>query len=98
MVVPARRQPVRRQKGTPNSPSQSESGGQGRAGTVNTVMSDRRATILEAATQRFAEFGFAATTVRQISQDVNILSGSLYHHFTTKDEMLHEIVRARQHD
>jgi AcrR family transcriptional regulator len=56
-------------------------------------MSDRRTTILEAATRRFADFGFETTTVRQIGDDVNILSGSLYHHFTTKDEMLHEIVR-----
>jgi AcrR family transcriptional regulator len=55
-------------------------------------MADRRATILQVATRRFAEFGFEATTVRQIADDVNILSGSLYHHFATKDEMLHEIV------
>jgi AcrR family transcriptional regulator len=57
------------------------------------TVSDRRAAILEAATRRFAEFGFGATTVRQIGDEVNILSGSLYHHFATKDEMLHEIVR-----
>ena len=57
------------------------------------AMADRRATILKVAARRFAEFGFEATTVRQIADDVNILSGSLYHHFTTKDEMLHEIVR-----
>ena len=56
-------------------------------------MADRRAEILAVATRRFAEFGFEATTVRQIADDVNILSGSLYHHFTTKDDMLHEIVR-----
>ena len=57
------------------------------------TMADRRAEILAVATRRFAEFGFEATTVRQIAEDVNILSGSLYHHFTTKDDMLHEIVR-----
>jgi AcrR family transcriptional regulator len=56
-------------------------------------MADRRAEILTVATRRFAEFGFEATTVRQIADDVNILSGSLYHHFATKDDMLHEIVR-----
>jgi AcrR family transcriptional regulator len=56
-------------------------------------MSERRAKILEVATRRFAEFGFEATTIRQIADDVNILSGSLYHHFDTKHEMLHEIVR-----
>jgi AcrR family transcriptional regulator len=54
---------------------------------------DRRAVILEAARRRFAEFGFEATTVRQIAEDVNILSGSLYHHFDTKEAMLDEIVR-----
>jgi TetR/AcrR family transcriptional regulator, cholesterol catabolism regulator len=57
------------------------------------AMADRRAEILGVATRRFAEFGFEATTVRQIADDVNILSGSLYHHFATKDDMLHEIVR-----
>jgi AcrR family transcriptional regulator len=54
---------------------------------------DRRDNILEAATRRFAEFGFEATTVRQIADDVELLSGSLYHHFATKEEMLDEIVR-----
>jgi AcrR family transcriptional regulator len=60
---------------------------------VSRATSDRRANILEAATRRFAEYGFESTTVRQIGDDVNILSGSLYHHFATKEEMLHEIVR-----
>lgn len=54
---------------------------------------DRRELILTAATRRFAEYGFEATTVRQIADDVNILSGSLYHHFATKEEILEEIVR-----
>jgi AcrR family transcriptional regulator len=54
---------------------------------------DRREAILAAAARRFAEFGFEATTVRQIADDVNILSGSLYHHFATKEEMLDQIVR-----
>jgi AcrR family transcriptional regulator len=54
---------------------------------------DRRELILAAATRRFAEYGFEATTVRQIADDVSILSGSLYHHFATKEEILEEIVR-----
>ena len=54
---------------------------------------DRRQAILDAAARRFAEFGFEATTVRQIADVVNILSGSLYHHFATKEEMLDDIVR-----
>ena len=56
-------------------------------------MTDRRARILAVATHRFAEQGYEFTTVRQIADDVNILSGSLYHHFVTKDDILHEIVR-----
>ena len=61
--------------------------------TKKTSMPERRARILNVATRRFAEAGFAATTVRQIADDVDILSGSLFHHFTTKEQMLHEILR-----
>lgn len=63
------------------------------SGGKSSTMNDRRSKILQVATRRFAEFGFAATTVRQIADDVDILSGSLFHHFATKEEMLHEIVR-----
>ncbi len=65
----------------------------GRAKTEGGQAIDRRELILAAATRRFAEYGFEATTVRQIADDVNILSGSLYHHFATKEEILEEIVR-----
>jgi AcrR family transcriptional regulator len=70
-----------------------DAGAPASGGGLRSPMADRRETILKVATRRFAEFGFEATTVRQIADDVNILSGSLYHHFATKDEMLHEIVR-----
>lgn len=53
---------------------------------------DRRQHILQTATRRFAEFGFQASTVRQIADDVDIKSGSLFHHFATKEEILLEIV------
>jgi TetR/AcrR family transcriptional regulator, cholesterol catabolism regulator len=66
-------------------------GARAKSGAGQTV--DRRELILAAATRRFAEYGFEATTVRQIADDVNILSGSLYHHFATKEEILEEIVR-----
>lgn len=57
------------------------------------AMMDRRQRILAVAAQRFAASGFESTTVRQIADDVSILSGSLYHHFATKEDMLHAIVR-----
>jgi AcrR family transcriptional regulator len=56
-------------------------------------LEDRRSLILRKATVRIAKFGFDATTVRQLADDVNILSGSLYHHFATKDEILYDIVK-----
>ena len=64
----------------------------GRPPKSEVLAEDRRSQILAAATRRFAKVGFLGTTVRQIADDVNILSGSLYHHFTNKDEMLNEIV------
>ena len=40
----------------------------------------------------FAETGFAATTVREIADAAGILSGSLYHHFDSKESMVDELV------
>jgi len=41
----------------------------------------------------FATRGFTQTTVRDIADEAGILSGSLYHHFSSKEEMLDEILR-----
>jgi AcrR family transcriptional regulator len=56
---------------------------------------DRRAQIANAAAELFAEYGYEATTVRQIADRVGLLAGSLYHHFATKEEMLHAVMRSR---
>jgi AcrR family transcriptional regulator len=45
------------------------------------------------AAELFATRGYAKTTVRDIADEAGILSGSLYHHFSSKEEMLHEILR-----
>jgi len=87
-----RRKRDARPAGVPGS-DPSPAAGKSREKAAGSTMSSRRARILEVATQRFADLGFEATTVRQIAEDVSILSGSLYHHFATKEEMLHEIVR-----
>ncbi|WP_344615115.1 TetR/AcrR family transcriptional regulator [Dactylosporangium salmoneum] len=55
-------------------------------------MKDRREAILDSAAALFASKGVAATTVRQIADEVGILSGSLYHHFDSKEAMVDEIV------
>jgi AcrR family transcriptional regulator len=52
----------------------------------------RHEQILLAAAGLFARKGVAATTVREIADEVGILSGSLYHHFESKEAMVDEIL------
>lgn len=52
-----------------------------------------RERILRAAALLFRRRGYKSTTVRDIAKEVGILSGSLFHHFQTKEEMLLEIMR-----
>jgi AcrR family transcriptional regulator len=54
----------------------------------------RRDEILAIAAGIFARQGIANTTVRDIGEQAGILSGSLYHHFTSKDDIVEEILRA----
>jgi TetR/AcrR family transcriptional regulator, cholesterol catabolism regulator len=53
----------------------------------------RRDELLELAAAMFAERGLRATTVRDIADAAGILSGSLYHHFASKEEMVDEVLR-----
>ena len=55
--------------------------------------SERRAELLALAANMFAERGFVSTTVRDIADAAGILSGSLYHHFDSKESMVDEILR-----
>lgn len=52
-----------------------------------------RERILRIAAGLFREHGYRRTTVRQIAEAVGIRSGSLFHHFASKDEMLMEVMR-----
>lgn len=56
--------------------------------------SARRAEVLAISAKLFAENGYRATTVRDIADAAGILSGSLYHHFDSKESMIDEILRA----
>jgi AcrR family transcriptional regulator len=58
----------------------------------NAGVSTRRDEILANAAALFARQGIARTTVREIADAVGMLSGSLYHHFESKEEMVHEII------
>ena len=58
--------------------------------------STRRAELLGIAAELFAARGFRATTVRDIADAAGILSGSLYHHFDSKESMVDEILSTFQ--
>jgi len=53
----------------------------------------RRDELLELAATMIAERGLRATTVRDIADSAGILSGSLYHHFKSKEQMVEEVLR-----
>ncbi len=53
----------------------------------------RQAEVLGVAADLFAEQGYVSTTVRGIADAAGILSGSLYHHFDSKEAMLDAILR-----
>jgi AcrR family transcriptional regulator len=53
---------------------------------------DRRELIVSAAAEMFARKGIRSTTVREIADAVGVLSGSLYHYFSSKDEIVQEIL------
>ena len=61
-------------------------------------MPDRRDELLGIAARLFAEKGFKNTTVRDIADAAGILSGSLYHHFDSKESMVDEILQTFQAD
>jgi AcrR family transcriptional regulator len=52
----------------------------------------RRDELLRIAARLFAERGFKNTTVRDIADAAGILSGSLYHHFDSKEAMVDELL------
>lgn len=55
------------------------------------LLSDPQSTrgrLLNCAAHLFEQKGFARTTVRDIGAEVGILSGSIFHHFSSKEEIL----------
>jgi TetR/AcrR family transcriptional regulator, cholesterol catabolism regulator len=47
--------------------------------------------ILDAATVLFYEKGYGASTMREVAAAVGIKAGSLYNHYTSKEELLFRI-------
>jgi AcrR family transcriptional regulator len=60
--------------------------------TDGSMRSERRAHLVVLAGELFAQKGYRATTVREIADAAGILSGSLYHHFDSKESIGDEIL------
>jgi AcrR family transcriptional regulator len=56
------------------------------------LASERRQHLVRLAAELFAQKGYQATTVRNIADEAGILSGSLYHHFDSKESIVDEIL------
>ena len=66
--------------------------------TTTTPPSKRRDELLKIAAELFATKGFKNTTVRDIADAAGILSGSLYHHFDSKESMVDELLDTFQQE
>ncbi|MBN8410753.1 TetR/AcrR family transcriptional regulator [Halomonas litopenaei] len=54
--------------------------------------SPRRKELIRLAAQLFVQEGFDRTTVRMLAQEMGIKSGSLFHHFRDKQEILAAVI------
>ncbi|MCC1497169.1 TetR/AcrR family transcriptional regulator [Alcanivorax sp. 1008] len=59
---------------------------------VNGMDDSPRGKLLSAAARLFRDQGFDRTTVRDIAREVGIQSGSLFHHFPTKEDILFTVM------
>ncbi|WP_067461670.1 TetR/AcrR family transcriptional regulator [Actinomadura macra] len=80
--------------GGPRTRAPGEGGGRRRGKGSPALASERREHLVRLAAELFAEKGFQATTVRNIAEEAGILSGSLYHHFDSKESIVDEILAA----
>lgn len=60
--------------------------------TITPVGAARKDQILEKAAELFSERGYHATTMRELGERTGLLAGSIYAHFSSKEEILYQIV------
>ena len=63
------------------------------ASGVLTEPGSPRGKLLNAAARLFEQKGYARTTVRDIAAEVGILSGSIFHHFANKEDILYNVMQ-----
>ena len=74
------------------SPAAAKSNARGRSANGDRKYDE----IVEVAGRLFAEKGFDGTSLKDISEQVGVLKGSLYHHITSKEDLLEEVIRVGQ--
>lgn len=57
-----------------------------------------KAALLEAATRRFAEHGFAKTALEDVAADIQASRGAVYHHFASKTALFEAVVQELETD
>ncbi|GLZ50190.1 TetR family transcriptional regulator [Actinomycetospora sp. NBRC 106375] len=50
--------------------------------------------LLDTAARIFARKGYRSATLQDIADEFGVLKGSLYHYIRSKDDLLHEVIRA----
>lgn len=71
---------------------QAKGGRRAQGAKFGSATPSRRAEIVNIAAKLFADRGFLGTTIRDIADAADILSGSLYHHFASKETIADEIL------
>lgn len=56
---------------------------------------ERRAEIFDAALAVFSELGYDQATLNDVVERVGVSKGCLYHHFSSKEQLLLELIRVR---
>ena len=54
---------------------------------------DKRCALLQAALELFAEQGFNSSPTALIAKRAGVASGTLFFHFKSKEELIHELFR-----
>src|SRR3989440_7680494 len=57
-----------------------------------------RVAILDAATRRFAELGYAGTALEDVAADIQATRGAVYHHFTSKKALFEAVLEQLETD
>jgi AcrR family transcriptional regulator len=77
------------------SSSRGSSGSGTRAGPARAVRHERfnrDQNVIDAAIAVMSERGYAGTSVQEIADRVGVLKGSLYHYFSSKEELLYRVL------